>query len=139
MSVSILIVTHGNIGQATLDAAIEIIGSSPMAAKAINIDRNADYDSLVTKVNTAAKEINAGDGVLLLTDLYGSTPSNIASAINIKDSIVIAGLNLPMLIRVMNYYTLPLYEISDKAISGGKDGILVYYIDKNMNYDANSN
>jgi len=139
MSVSILIVTHGNIGQATLDAAIEIIGSSPMAAKAINIDMDADYDSLVTKVNTAAKEINAGEGVLLLTDLYGSTPSNIASTIDIKDSIVIAGLNLPMLIRVMNYYTLPLYEISDKAISGGKDGILVYYIDKNMNYDTHSN
>ena len=138
MSVSILIVTHGNIGQATLDAALEIIGSSPMAIKAINIDRDTDYDSLVTKVNTVAKEINTGDGVLLLTDLYGSTPSNIASSIDIKDSIVIAGLNLPMLIRVMNYYTLPLYEISDKAISGGKDGILVYYIDKNMNYDANS-
>ena len=139
MSVSILIVTHGSIGQATLDAAIEIIGSSPLAAKTINIDMDADYDSLVAKVNTAAKEINAGDGVLLLTDLYGSTPSNIASAIDIKDSIVIAGLNLPMLIRVMNYYTLPLYEISDKAISGGKDGILVYYVDKSMNYDADSN
>lgn len=139
MSVSILIVTHGNIGQAILDTAIEIIGSSPMLAKSINIDMDCDYDSLLNKVNAAGEQLDTGDGVLLLTDLFGSTPSNIASAINIQNCIVIAGLNLPMLIRVMNYYNLPLYELSDKAIDGGKDGILAYYIDKNKKYDANTN
>lgn len=137
MSVSILIVTHGNIGQAILDAAIEIIGSSPMSVQTINTDMDSNYDVLLKEVNAAGKELDTGDGVLVLTDLYGSTPSNISSAINIKDCIVIAGLNLPMLIRVMNYYTLPLYELSDKAIDGGKDGILAYYIDKNHDQKTN--
>lgn len=139
MSVGILIITHGNIGQAILDSAIEIIGSSPIATQAISIDMDCDYDSLLKRVNEAGEKLNSGDGILLLTDLFGSTPSNIASAIKIRDSIVIAGLNLPMLIRVMNYYNLPLYELSDKAIDGGKDGILAYYIDENKNYDAKSN
>lgn len=137
MTVSILIVTHGNIGQAVLDTAIDIIGSSPMPAQAVNIDMDCDYDTLVSEVNAVGKKLDTGDGILLLTDLFGSTPSNIASAINIKNCIVIAGLNLPMLIRVMNYYNLPLYELSDKAIDGGKDGILAYYIDKN--HDAKRN
>ena len=139
MSVGILIVTHGNIGQAILDTAIDIIGSSPMQAKAINIDMDCDYDTLLNKVDIAGEKLDSGDGVLVLTDLFGSTPSNIASAITIQNSIVIAGLNLPMLIRLMNYYNLPLYELSDKAIDGGKDGILASYNDKNKNHDASTN
>lgn len=133
MSVSILIISHGNIGQATLDAAIEIIGSLPMQVKAISVDTNSDYDSILASAQSAADEMNSDDGILMLTDLYGSTPSNIANIIHNKNSILIAGLNLPMLIRVLNYYDLPLYELCDKAISGGKDGVLAYYTDANMN------
>ncbi len=137
MGVGILIVTHGSIGQAILDIATKIIGSAPMPVKAIDIDMNANSDTLLTTITKAIKDINTGDGVLILTDLFGATPSNIASTTDIQDCIVVAGINLPMLIRLMNYHSLPLYELSDKAVDGGRDGILAYYLNKDRNYAAN--
>jgi len=139
MSVSLLIVTHGNIGQAILDTATEIICSSPIATQVINIDMNGDYDNLLNEVNATGEKLNTGDGILLLTDLFGATPSNLASAMTNRNCVVVAGLNLPMLIRVMNYHNLPLYELSNKAVGGGKDGILAYYLDKDKFQDANTN
>jgi len=62
--------------------------------------------------------------VLVLTDLYGSTPSNIAQKLIAQRNVhVVSGLNLSMLIRILNYPQLPLLELSEKAVSGGKDGI----------------
>lgn len=131
MGVSILIITHGNIGQSILDIATRIIGSVPMPVKAIDIDMNANSDALLTEINNIGNNINTGDGVLILTDLFGATPSNIISSTDIQDCIVVAGINLPMLLRVMNYHSLPLYELSDKAVDGGKDGIMAYFLEKN--------
>ncbi|VAW96907.1 hypothetical protein MNBD_GAMMA23-1361 [hydrothermal vent metagenome] len=130
MSVSVLIITHDKIGQVILDAAVKIIGSCPMPIRAISIDMDCDYKKKLTKITAIISELDSHTGLLILTDLYGATPSNIATSIDIENSIVVAGLNLPMLIRVMNYHTLPLYELGDKAIGGGKDGVLTYYTDK---------
>ncbi len=74
--------------------------------------------------------MNKSQGFLILTDLFGSTPSNIASRLQQfqeSDKIrIVAGLNLPMLIRVMNYPHLALDELTQKAVSGGKDGVINY-------------
>jgi len=139
MGVSILIVTHGKIGQSILDTATKIIGSVPISVKTISIEMDENCDISLNQVNKVGNEIDTGDGVLILTDLFGATPSNIASTTNISQSIVVAGLNLPMLIRVMNYHSLPLHELSDKAVGGGKDGVLAYYLDKNKKNVTNSN
>ncbi len=130
MSVSVLIITHDHIGQVILDAAVKIIGSCPMPIRAIGIEMDCDYTTKLSDIAMIANELDNDDGLLLLTDLYGATPSNIVTSLKFENSIVIAGLNLPMLIRVMNYHTLPLYELSDKAIGGGKDGVLAYYTNK---------
>ncbi len=130
MGVSVLIITHGNIGQVILDAAVKIIGTSPMPARAISIKMDCDYTSTLAEISNTANKLDSGDGLLILTDLYGATPSNIATNLDTRNSITIAGLNLPMLIRVMNYHSLPLYELGDKAIGGGKDGVLACYTSK---------
>ena len=70
-------------------------------------------------------EIDQGDGTLILTDMYGSTPSNIACGASERHDIrIISGLNLPMLIRVLNYPHLNLNELEQKAITGGQDGVI---------------
>ena len=70
--------------------------------------------------------VNDGNGVLIFTDMYGSTPSNIANSFeNLDDIEVIAGINLPMFIRVLNYSSLTLSEMTEKALSGGHDGIIL--------------
>ncbi len=130
MSVSVLIITHDNIGQVILDAAIKIIGSCPIQIRAVNIEMDCDYKTKLTNITKIANELDSGDGLLVLTDLYGATPGNIATSLDTENIIIVAGLNLPMLIRVMNYHTLPLYELSDKAVGGGKDGVLAYYSEK---------
>ena len=75
----------------------------------------------------AAEKLDSGDGVLVLTDMYGATPSNIACRLRkLHDVRVVAGLNLPMLIRVLNYPGLDLDELMHKALSGGRDGVLIF-------------
>ena len=67
----------------------------------------------------------ASDGVLILADMYGSTPSNIANAVKKHGEVAaVAGINLPMLVRVLNYFSLDLAQLTRKALSGGSEGIL---------------
>lgn len=126
MKVGILLITHNNIGQALLDTTVEIIGSCPANVRTLSVTAESDKDKLIELVNENAREIDDGDGVLILTDLYGSTPSNIANAITLNNSVVVTGVNLPMLIRVLNYHSLSLDELSQKAVTGGHDGVLSY-------------
>ena len=71
------------------------------------------------------EQLDQGDGVLILTDMYGSTPGNIACALGQNNRVaVVAGLNLPMLVRVLNYPQLDLHTLAEKAESGGRIGIV---------------
>jgi PTS system ascorbate-specific IIA component len=84
-------------------------------------------DQLVCEARRICNKINDGDGVLILTDIFGSTPSNICNKLKSDcqaETHVIAGLNLPMLVRALNYPELTLAEIADKAFSGAQDGII---------------
>ena len=70
--------------------------------------------------------LQGGDGVLVLTDMFGSTPSNVASRLMARDGIqIVSGINLPMLLRVLNYPELGLEELVQKAVSGARDGVRV--------------
>lgn len=124
MTVKILLISHEDIGSALLNATRHTFGKLPIPAKVIGVKYDADPEKLVKRVSTIAEK--AGDeGILILTDLYGATPCNIALGLKHHKNIqVISGLNMPMLIRVMNYPTLTLPELANKAVSGGKDGVV---------------
>ncbi len=125
MSVSILLITHEEVGNALLHAATTALGELPLPTTVITVNYNADPDSLVPKLQRLANNIERGHGLLILTDLYGSTPSNIAANLKCNKHVrIIAGLNLPMLIRVMNYPSLDLSALAQKALSGGRDGVM---------------
>ena len=86
---------------------------------------DCDPDCLIKQLDTILKDLDTGEGVLLLTDLFGATPSNIAQAIReAHNARLVTGLNLPMLIRVMNYPDLNLDELADEAVEGGQSGII---------------
>ena len=127
MSVSILTITHGNVGKELLATAETMLGMLPLKCETLSVSSQCNPDALLLKAQAICKKIEAGDGILVLTDIFGSTPSNICNklkeGINI-DVHVIAGLNLPMLIRVLNYPQLNLSELVDKALSGAHDGII---------------
>lgn len=133
MSVGLLIITHGDIGQSMHDAAVLVMGSCPIRTRIISLHAEDDRDFLVKEVSESIIELDKGQGVLILTDMYGATPSNIACESMGPAVEIVAGLNLPMLIRVLNYPNLGLSDLKHKALSGGKDGILLFQLASERN------
>ena len=124
MSVGVLILSHDGIGPALLGTANFMIKNCPIRIKLLTASRDCDPGNLLGTASELVDEINDGDGVLILTDMIGSTPSNIAAQISKNNPVnVVGGLNLSMLIRVMNYHSLDLDQLTEKAVSGGIDGI----------------
>jgi PTS system ascorbate-specific IIA component len=125
MKVGILLITHGDIGSALLQTAVDVLGVCPLLTCALSAPTGCDPEQTYTEARRALSELDSGDGVLVLTDLYGSTPSNIACRLRELTNVrVISGLNLPMLIRILNYPDLDLDELAHKAVTGGRDGVL---------------
>jgi mannose PTS system EIIA component len=126
MAVGLLIITHNLIGEDLLSTARSMLGRLPLETAWLAVSQSGDPDDLLARARELHRKLDTGDGVLVLTDMYGSTPSNIATRLLQQPKTqVIAGLNLPMLVRVLNYPELRLHELVNKAISGGHDGIVL--------------
>jgi PTS system ascorbate-specific IIA component len=124
MSVALLLVTHEHIGNDMLMITGSILNDELSNTACVEIPMNADIDSMKNQVANTLNELSTDDGVLILTDSYGSTPSNIANEfLDSQNRALVSGVNLPMLIRIMNYRSLPLDELKQVAIEGGKHGI----------------
>ncbi len=125
MSIGLLIITHNRIGEALLDTAVTMIGGYPLQIKTIAVALNSNPEQITEQARELARELDQGEGVLVLTDMFGSTPSNIATSLLDQPHIMlVTGINLPMLVRVLNYSHLGLAELAQKATSGGHDGII---------------
>lgn len=124
MSIGLLIVTHVNIGQAMLDTATRMLGVCPVATEVLEADWDCRPEELCARARRLVAQLDDGDGVLVLTDMYGGTPSNIANSLGNDHKVaVVTGLNLPMLVRLLNYASLDLHEVAEKAYSGGRAGV----------------
>lgn len=125
MSVSVLIISHNEIGKALIEAAnTTFSGELPLRMESFPVTVDADPDTLCPQLESHIERLDKGDGVLILTDLYGSTPCNIASKVQDKHHInIVTGLNLAMIIRVMNYSTQSLDELTETAKKGGHEAI----------------
>lgn len=124
MAVGMLIVTHDRIGEAILQTAHRMLGKLPMHALCLTVGLDADPECLSAEAMRLLGLLDDGDGVIVLTDMYGSTPSNIAYRLMRSGRVhVISGINLPMLIRTLNYAALDLEALTEKALSGGQEGI----------------
>jgi PTS system ascorbate-specific IIA component len=122
----LLLITHGTLGADMLDTVREILCGCPLPAETLAIDSDADTDTLYQAACELCTRLDDGDGVLVLTDLYGSTPSNIANRLVDSHNVsVISGANIPMLLRILNYPDMNLEALAEKAASGARDGIVV--------------
>lgn len=131
MNVGILVITHGNIGAVLLQTAVDVLSVCPLQISTLSAPTDCDPDWVLKEAGTLANQLDTGDGVLVLTDLYGSTPSNIACRLHGQHTVrVVSGVNLPMLIRVLNYPGMDLDELTHKAVTGGRDGVLTCNLDE---------
>ncbi len=125
MSVGLLVIAHAQLGNALVETAIGTLENCPLEVRVLGIPRDGDPEELGHQAEGIIHEIDRGDGVLVLTDMYGSTPGNIACRLLHEPRVnVVAGINLPMIIRVFNYACLDLEALTEKAISGGRDGVV---------------
>ncbi len=125
MSVGVLIVTHDGVGKALLETATAMLGMCPLRIEILAVHRGDDPEALIARARQLIRNLDQERGVLVLTDMYGSTPSNIAAALIDQPGVrAIAGMNLPMLIRIMNYPRLELDQMVEKAVEGGREGVM---------------
>ena len=123
--IGVLIVTHGEIGTALLNSASQILGGDPAQVATLSVWRQDDPDDLVLRARELVEGIDAGDGVLILTDIFGATPGNVVSRL-LQDGHVegVSGVSLPMLLRVLSSRDGSLSASVKRAISGGADGVV---------------
>jgi PTS system mannose-specific IIA component len=126
MSVGVLLLAHGAIGEQMLAAVRTVMGPASLRAQAVSLDMSADALAFASAAAKALRALDEGQGVLVLTDLYGSTTSNVAD--NLRHEGVrykrVSGLNLPMLLRVFNYAEQELDALAHTAASGGRTGVV---------------
>ena len=127
MSVGVMLMTHEAVGHALISAARHVMPKLPLRIAAVEVPPSSDPDVMRTLTAHHARELDQGDGVLILADLYGATPCNIGLSLGALGVHLrcVSGLNLPMLLRVLNYAEKPLDELAEIAASGGRGGIFI--------------
>ena len=129
MRCGVLLVTHPGLGNALLDVARHLLGPAPLPldCRCLEVGYDQTPGTLVASALAEVQAMDAQGGLLLLTDLYGASPSNLASFLQDQQRHCrrVAGLNLPMLLRVMNYPHLELDALTDVAASLPRHGVIV--------------
>jgi mannose PTS system EIIA component len=123
--IGVLLVTHGDIGTALLASASQILGDGQKQAATLSVWRADDVDDLVLRARELIDGLDAGDGVLVLTDIFGATPGNVVSRL-LEDGKIegVSGVSLPMLLRVLTSRNGSLAGAVERALSGGADGVV---------------
>ncbi|SEL59762.1 PTS sugar transporter subunit IIA [Nitrosovibrio tenuis] len=123
--IGILIVSHGNLGDSLIHCANHVMGDNSRHLTGLSITTQDDPDKAVGKALGLIKQLDQGDGVLILCDICGATPCNIASRLISPGRVeCLAGVNLPMLVRALTYRTESLAVAAEKALMGGRDGVI---------------
>ena len=126
--VGILVIAHAPLASALSKCAEHVYACEPNARRelrALDVAGNADLADTVARARELVREVNRGDGVLILTDAFGATPGNVAAQLAESEPVaVLAGVNLPMLLRAVCYRGGRLEEVAEKALVGGQQGML---------------
>ena len=127
MACGILLVTHPGIGASILSNAGLLLRPLPLKAEAFDVPLDADLEALLPLASAAMRRVDGGDGVLVLTDLYGASPSNLAAQLARLGTPVrrVSALSLPMLLRVMNYSEQGLDQLPATAAAGTRNGAII--------------
>lgn len=123
--IGILIVAHGTLGESLIHCASHVTGSRPLQLMQLGVTIHDDPTAILPQARELVKQLDSGEGVLILSDIYGATPCNIVCRLLEPGRVEgIAGVNLPMLIRALTYRNEPLPTVMKKALSGGQEGVI---------------
>ncbi|MBL8505316.1 PTS sugar transporter subunit IIA [Methylobacillus glycogenes] len=134
--IGILIIAHGTLGESLIHCASHVMGARPQLLRQLGVGTHDDPSSLLPQAQQMIRELDEGQGVLILSDIYGATPCNLVSRLLIPGHVEgVAGVNLPMLVRALTYRNANIMTLVDKAISGGRDGVVHFSKDACKHHD----
>ena len=123
--IGILLITHGQLGESLIHCACHVLNKRPPALRHIGVTAQDDPLQMLPNARRIVEELDSGDGVLVLTDMYGGSPSNIATKLLVPGHVeAVAGASLPMLLRALTYREKSLQTMVMKAVSGGCEGVM---------------
>jgi PTS system ascorbate-specific IIA component len=123
--IGVLLISHGAIGETLLAGAEAILGRKQAQVATLGVSRADDPDKVLVRARSLAAGLDSGAGVLVLTDMFGATPCNVASRL-LADGRVegVSGVSLPMLVRVLSGRNGSLPAAVQRALSGGAEGVV---------------
>lgn len=123
--IGILIIAHGTLGESLIHCASHVFGSRQPQLMQLGVTVHDDPAALLPQAQELVRSLDDGSGVLVLSDIYGATPCNIACRLIEPGKVdVVSGVNVPMLVRAITYRNEPLETLVSKVISGGREGVL---------------
>jgi PTS system ascorbate-specific IIA component len=123
--IGILLIAHGTLAESLIHCASHVLGKRPMRVRQLGVTIHDDPETILPQAQDLVEHLDDGNGVLIMTDMYGATPGNLAARLLHPGQVEgIAGVNLPMLIRALTYRDQPLEVMIKKAISGGCEGVM---------------
>jgi PTS system mannose-specific IIA component len=122
--IGVLVVSHGRVAEELLQAARTIVGDLPRSG-AVSIGWSDDMNAARAAIERALHELDSGDGVLVLTDMFGGTPTNVSLPFLSERVEIVTGVNLPMLIKLSGLRQGPLAEVARAAAAEGQRHIYV--------------
>jgi PTS system ascorbate-specific IIA component len=127
MSVGIVIVTHGKTGQSLIEEANFVLGQDLNDIFFVAFKRSEDINSNVSQIRSSIEKADAGDGVVVLTDLMGASPANlVADVLEEYKAVMVTGVNLGMLVSVLNYRNKTLELAARKAVEAGRRSVKIF-------------
>lgn len=122
--VGILIIAHGSLGLSMIECATHVFHQRPARLESLDVDSDQNGEVLLTRARDLVNQVDQGDGVLVLTDLFGATPCNVACRLLQPGRVEgLSGANLSMLVRALTYRDQPLAAVVQKALAGGTQGV----------------
>ncbi len=128
--IGILIVAHDTLGESFVRAVTHVLGTRPPQFEVLSVAATDDPADLLPAARELVARLDTGNGVLIFSDLYGATPCNLAAKLVKRGRVeVVAGVNLPMLVRAFTYRNRGMDTTIKKAISGACEGVLHIEVD----------
>ena len=122
--IGIFLLTHGALGEALIDTAIHVLGARPLQLDSLGLLSQDSPDALVALAKEKIAAIDTGEGVLVLSDILGASPANLACKLLSPPHIEgVFGLNLPMLLRALTYRHEAMASLLQKTLDGGLAGV----------------
>ena len=123
--VGILLITHGSFGESLIQNVCHVLNKRPPLIAQLGVAAQDDPLDVLPLANLLLKEVDDGEGVVVMTDIFGATPGNLALKLLAPGHVEgIAGVNLPMLLRALTYREKGMETMLQKAVSGAHDGVI---------------